>query len=1079
MSLTVIRKIFSLLFFLAGSLIILMSSCSDKFLYGDTDKCPEGLPATVTVPVSTTDMPRLTRADMQPGVDAEVTSIAVAIYNVASGRRTGYMKLDDPEQPGLDHDKRNIKLSTLSGTSYIVAVANYKSRYASVDNQVSGEGGQGNLVGLESAIDEADTWEKFCEISVAFDSHGGISTEAPRNPLVMCGSYYSDSPEHSDGSMTAIEAVDIYPESSTLNGAIHLRRLISQVKFNVTYNTETIKSFRIKSWRVANLPVHSWLLEHEPDNTAILEGVNADVRNAVDVRTANGNKLYDTPSYTDMSVDGNTVSFDFWQVENKRVGRDVSSELEYDSAAPYNFREKEYKNSDGSNSGKYVSLVNSISSTDPNNDATYVVISVSMEMSKDTDGGSLASTNARRLVEADYLVHLGYVEGSDEKSKAMDFRCRRNSKYTYNVKINNVDNIKVEAHVENEGCRENSPGVEGFISDLTSNFYQVDAHYSAVNIYLSETELKNFNFYVSATRLDGSDVFINSIDGSANIPAEGSRDYKYMSWVEFRKLDSDNGPDKMPSNLALYKPRLASSENSTYTLADLKKQGSTLIPGWYTMFINEYVYEDGDGDESNFTNWHGYVNRPDRRVWIYVQIHKSEDGNSIHYDSKYSLSQSSIQTYYANNLSNKSGLGIEHVNESYGLNLRNTYNPQGNGNPNSGRYNTAYYLSGKKWTENGKFSWEDGKYDWDKFLNLTESQKINSISNQGVSRAGRTEPLPAIKQTSTSKDSYDPDQDSNPKCIEVIMACMNRNRDNNGDGKIDASELRWFVPTTKQYIRMILGRRSLVDPIVDADVVEKLPDANNGNNSLLLYATSDGKQIWAMEGTSISNWREYSSKAPWEVRCVRNLGGNQTIINEGNVTQPAFYRRTGTNIIDLSRYDQMSIRSEAYNSSDNPMPVHNLYDQNFNRCYKAFEFADSQYDISYNDIKDDITTNGGKVEWAAYLNGHNPCKGLVEKTKKDGWRVPNQKELTILATLGLQPGFYVSYTCTMSYFDKKGYAYGKYPNPADGLFDYDHRYSFDFTHRYVMKVAGYTGNGTQGEDGTTSFGIRCVRDYVE
>lgn len=1020
------------------------AGCTDELDVPVKSECQEGLPAEITLSISLPEAPVISRGDMQAGLDQKVNTLWVAVYNANTGARTGVMEFTDLNE-SLNHNYRSISLEALSGRSYIVAVANYNYRYASVDDS-------GKLIAMSEALEQADTWNEFTSISAAFNTSGTINTEAPLNALVMSGFYTEDS--HTDGSLPQISAVDIYPGNGALKGAIHLRRLISQVKFNITINSKNINSCAVESWQVMNMPAHSWLHERTAEQQP---------ENAPDARTAADNRFLNSTRSTEITRNANSFTFDFWQLENKRSGLEPGPA--YNNTNAYSYRELEYKNPDGSNSDRYVSLIDNINSSDYNNFATYVRFHVTLDMKVDENGDDISDSGlASRTVETDYVVHLGYVEGYDNLTKARDFNCRRNARYIYNVTINNVNDLVVEARNENGQNSETNPAVEGFVSDITDSFFEVDAHYAQTNIYLTASEIANFEYLFSVPALDGSNRYINSMN-PASVPATGSSDYKYISWIELRPTTGQNV-------FATYKPRTgANADGRTYTLDQVKGK---LSAGWYTMFINENTYEEGAyayGNETGSKAWHDYVNRPERRVWLNVAAYTSADGNSIHYTSKYALSQKSIQTYYVS--SSASGLGVEHVNESMGLNLRNNYNPGGNGNTASGRFNAAYYLAGNtKWSENASLTWRDDRYNWSSFLTLTSPQNVNAVNNQNNVRAARTEALPAIITISGTASSYDPDQTRSPKFIEAITACLNRNRDLDGDGKIDANELRWFVPTRAQYVRVILGRRSLETPIVNVENLTKLQYTRNDYNSSLMLYTSDGRQIWAMEGTSDSKWMEWGGGAPWHVRCVRNLGGNMTVINESNVTEPAFELRKGTNIIDLSHYDANSIRTEPYYSVNAPMPPHHIFDQRYNRCYKAFEFADAEYDLLYYDLDGFIP---GTTEWGEYLLSHNPCASLKEKTGKDGWRVPNQKELTIMGILGKSPrstAATYARSCTFSYFDRESYTPGNNPKDPDG--------TISEAYRWIMKVTSNSDDvkATQGDDGGY-FVLRCVRDYVE
>lgn len=1028
-----------------------MWSCSDDINAPSVDKIEEGLPATVTVPVKCSDMAIISRGELDEGLDKKITSLWIGVYNVNSGERTGWTLIDKSQMIEF-HERKNITLEAMSGPSYIVGVANVEFRRGSID-------GSNYDNTLEKALEGADTFDKFCETTVVFGREGEISIEAPLNPLVSCG-FYTET-EDKEGELTEPVAVNIKPGAAKLSGAIHLRPLNTQVKFKISYNKTNIKDFHIDSWRVVNLPTSTWLSERADGSENL---------NSPDVRAVNGISYRNSEQMTDVTNADGTYAFDFWMLENRRTG--IKPTAEYNNDNAYKWREKEYKLADGSNSGKYMSLLASADDEPKSNPATYVEIKVTMEMDRDENGNLLNGTT--RTVEATYVVHLGYCEGDSNLDKAVDFRCRRNSKYTYNVKINNVNDLMVEAY----RLGENTPGAEGLITDITDSFWELDAHYSCVNVYFSSDNLRQFQYYIIAYDLDGAQVVIDSRDPTT-VPTSGSERYRYLSWAEFRKTSGENV-------LAAYKP---ASDSGTYRLDEMN---SSRQAGWYTMFINEYVYEDESlkGDESSSKNWHGYVNRPDRRLWLNVEGSVSDDGQTRYSKSKYAISQKSIQTYYAAGKTD-TGLGTEHNNESFGLNLRNNYRYNSDGDKTSGRKNLTDYLlgvynSGQSWW-NQLSNWTNDRIDWSTHLKMTSFQTVNAVNNQNYNIPAHTVYLPAIVQNSNGNDKgttynrteYDPDKTSNPKYIEVMRACLNRNRDLDGDGKIDGNELRWFLPTTAQYIRLILGRRSLVHPILDVTGITRLPNKtgkqNDFNNSLL-YGASDGSMVWLMEGTSSSQWAQWGP-TPWQIRCIRNLGVDLNDVTK-NRTDPAFYLRPGTNIVDLSRYDVKSLREEAYTTSDWFMPIHHIYDQRYNRCYKAFEYAPSL--IYLNDER--LGINNTTIVLSDYLEKNNPCSYLEESTGKKGWRVPNQKELSILCALevaddNVEAGNAYTLSCSFTYFDYEGYVIGHNPkNPAGEVTS---------TLHYGLKAVSHYNNMTQADEMDNAtiinnyYGIRCVRDVVE
>ena len=94
------------------------------------------------------------------------------------------------------------------------------------------------------------------------------------------------------------------------------------------------------------------------------------------------------------------------------------------------------------------------------------------------------------------------------------------------------------------------------------------------------------------------------------------------------------------------------------------------------------------------------------------------------------------------------------------------------------------------------------------------------------------------------------------------------------------------------------------------------------------------------------------------------------------------------------------------------MPLHTI-NSDYNMVYKAFQYAPSDIKVSSTDIT-------GPTAYVSYINS-NPCSSL-NTTTSTGWRIPNQKELTILRNAGVFKDWeaYVHTTwlsCTVGYFN--------------------------------------------------------------
>ena len=204
------------------------------------------------------------------------------------------------------------------------------------------------------------------------------------------------------------------------------------------------------------------------------------------------------------------------------------------------------------------------------------------------------------------------------------------------------------------------------MTDVTNPTVNIDCHYAAFNVELTEEELSQwketeggsytgFGFMIMTyDNLNGGlkeydEVgLLHEYESWEDIPADVK---KYIDWVEFRPTSDANV-------LAEYKPRNY-ADGKTFNLYDASKgitgaqKSST---NWYTCFVNEYTYEAANANETMAATgsqqplWYSYVNADPRRFYIRVTRTISEDGESVYARSKYAVVQNSIQTYYGRRL---------------------------------------------------------------------------------------------------------------------------------------------------------------------------------------------------------------------------------------------------------------------------------------------------------------------------------------------------------------------------------------------------------------------------------------------
>ncbi len=1016
----------------AAAALLLPCSCSDELDYNGTGNCPEGEESTVSLKIDVAEVKELSRAS-----DTDVNTLWVGIYNVRTGECT-YNNLYGDEQASpaekLNQFKTLTNIECRSGKSYIVAVAN-PTEHVGIDMA-----GDRTTKPLTDLLAQADTWEKYMSIAtstyMADNLH--ISVNEPTSALLMEGAY---STGHKAGDeANQIETVDIRPGRHELTGAIHLRRLMTQNTLRISA-TDDIISMEVKTIEIYNVPAYSWLRGRNQSEAPTKATDYANVGDAFNPDgPATENDYYPMSLKFNppdaVKLENGVYTFSFWQYENKRTG--------LENCTTYADREREYKTSENNNTGIYTSLC-SEAGGDVNNNATFVKITANVEYKDpgnlvNPDGLDLPSSGSSRTASVTYVVHLGYVNND-----AKDFNCYRNSKYTYNITAKSVSDVLVEAF----RAGENAPGAEGIVTDVTDKFEILDAHSNVFNIYLTTEELESFSFTMRTYEYGTPHVVRLDLDGTPhNIPKYEDEDFKYYNWIEFVPTGNTD-KNENAHVLAPYPAITDMRPGRTGVYYPHELRGSGLTGQWFTVYVNEYTYEKrygepGYGDETG-TAWKGYVKQPARQAWFNVRQKISDDGESVYFTSKYALSQQSIQTYYDTNMPTcTTALGIEHSNESLGLNIRWTLSKKwpGEFDTDNGRLNVANALNLVD-NPNNTIGWDDA-------MDLRSQQVINGITNTAQTRLAGIATgeqiiynVPAnVKITVSGTSTYNKPADSNDpqtnsetaQYIQGMFACMNRNRDENGNGKIDIEELKWILPTSGKYLRMILGRSTLPTPLMDYKQ-QTLPDkCSDGFNTLYHYMSSDAKIIWAEEGASSSNFANSNqwAKAPWQVRCIRSLGTDLKSTNE----QVSFAydatdkdNNTGGGMVTVSHYYGTALREPT----SSPIPFHKTDEPENKIAMYGFEVAPAGNSFSGDHTNEaeahfidrsnpesprvirfgtfgDWGGTDGYQQISDSINAATPCAHLNNTCKRKGWRVPNQKEILIVLRMGVLRNRYKSYT---------------------------------------------------------------------
>lgn len=1123
------NKITSIFRFIMGVTLIplmgvVLPSCAEDTITLGSD-VEEGIPVELSIKYSIPDMDVVSRS-LTPEQECTVENLWIGIYSTTTGKLLnelpdgGYYtvksNIEEPDSRPLD-----ATINTLSGSCYIVAVGNVTQNLGCTDNDdllaALGVSKGDRSLTLAQLLAKADTWEKYKSISHVLNQADNVQYMTPTLP--MEGSYTANNTCPTEGDP---EVVVISPSKNgatvALPGVIHLRRLVAKNK--VIIKTVANVTFEPTSWQLVNNPVMSYLHEQS--------GNSADVSTYFSGTTGNfKDNYYHSPLSYQFDSEGTDVTFEFYQLENKHTG------LSWDETSQtgvrekkYEDRESEFKDDNGKNTGIYRSLVREASApvigdvASMNNRASYVQISgtVTYYIHQDDDPKTAKPVNpnttgaVQRTGYVTYTFHLGFVGGV-----VSDFNCRRNTNYTYTMTINSLNNIVVEAMSD----AENQPGGEGDVLDSTNNVIELDAHYSAFNVQLTDDEIKSLSYEIRAPYGNEIKAFrrVNEdIDNSGEdmLPAADGSEDQFVNWIRMRPTTGANV-------IADY----YTGKREAFTLEEMRTGNHLSTSGndedghYYTVFVNENVYHFGKdgtpisdtGDERN-QDWTKFVNKPDRIFnLIAVRRGTSTDGESTYGQYKYAVRQKSIQTYYntTGNVADRA-LGVEHVNESYGLNLRwssAVTTPTGGWNPDNGRWNMAYYVRDK---------------NWNTFVNLSRLMTVPAINNNNMVAGWRTKPettynVPQMRaitgntsgglesgQTLTRRPG-DPQTDAT--FYEIMTQCLSRNRDLDGNGHIDANEIRWYLPAMGKYARMMIGRNSLETPLFDpADITP--PGVNDPFSESMQsfacfhYASSDNLLLmseWGMwierfgfnatqNGNGDGGKKGYA--LAWQVRCVRNLGANMTDVITEDPVQRAYTVDPDTRTVEMKYYEQNAVRT-AYYGPGQPMQTHGVFEAQ-NLPYRKFQYA--QNDIQTATGSPSIAnyflsiTSADRLtytQWGTSVNANALCSQYSEEGAPAGsWRVPNQTELTILrretTTVFDVSALYNGYTggrvdvagmwvwpsCTVNYLGPTGNS-----RVYMGVYFNNHRQGGGATNRYWSNTANFDVGGT------TRLRLRCVRDIRE
>ena len=823
---------------------------------------------------------------------------------------------------------------------------------------------------------------------------------------------------------------------------LKLKRLDSKINFKFVTGTrpdengQVAKSFQALRWKVVNVPVTSRVIE-DPDKDSYM--ASPTISTPEEYAEA-AKYFFDTDWVNYESAEtSKDMSFSFYMMENRQTPKNSSFKS-------YNDRSREVKTSAGLNSYVHVDYIdkrgrnvskNIKQFVNANDFSTYVVVEGRVEMDlHDDDKGKVLGADVV------YLIHLGDWNATiatapgkysdDVYTDVNNFAIKRNHSYNYTVTINSVNNIRVEVENETE-ITENQPGATGMVTIAKEEIAVCDAHYVSktmtfhaknfvkVGMDGSMTDVSNtLTWKVKTPFCNGSPRIENGID----IP-EGL-DYK---WVHFRlnKKASDGSyysdqRRKYTTRPFAYSevyrdaddnvegdgtPGLAGFHNDgVMDIIDIvkyiKEQAKLYVDynnagrvGTYTgdfdnglvngvadpegpkicvtAFVDEYYYEEhpltGVKDQ---TLWKQFVNKPDRTMHILSDSSVSKDLESSTTGSVITIQQHSIQSFFDTDESETAlhtAWGLEHMDEFPDIWKWGDNTSAGNTDLFNGMLNTC-----KLWGLCGSSSttFITG-VPWSNYMNI----EVNNDTPQLLA-------------------------DGNHNTLRY--SCMTRNRDNNGDGKIDRDEVRWYAASIRQLIGIYVGE-GVISPT--SRLYNRSPEDRADKDTPAKWMQHVCSSTWQGNGESLVWAEEGISTGPYganqegaleemSVRCVRNFGMDA---NHSLEDIPQDYVQKEENpvnhatVYNLSFVNKASLRD--YSSIELPLHLENEKENYLSEKFEvATEFV-SGNSLLFQEFNEAITT-------AISQGGSNPyCP--------KGYRTPNQREMAIMAYNKLYDGTEFNY----------------------------------------------------------------------
>lgn len=1023
----------------------------------------EGIPVTLNLDFVATSKDRQNIAT-KGGDNHDINDLYIFIFSSVNGK-PGVLKnkvyttdlektyTEIPNDKGSNVASTSTKvitpIKTTTGESFIFAFANVTSSYAPAEYDVES---------LKSQLDALEPGTKcfddLMNVSIALKAPESTVLQRVTDLYLMAGSYQKT------GQYTRNLTPCMIDRSGTLSGgSIRMYRLDAKVDFRIKSDTSSASkgTFVPTAWRIYNLPMKSRLM-----TTAYETGEDFDGGSPVYTTDESVTENYWNTPYMNIDAEGSEYTFSFYMLENRKEPTAAGQDLDQ-----WEYRHREVMNPLANTEGNPSTEGNLHSFKYAPKYATYIEIEGYFTGTTEYPFGSMVKDGVDHEITAttQYRIHLGDF-GSNVNGKTYDnFNTLRNYHYTYTITVKGVEQIIVEVNSDDEDLDDmDTPGVNGIVSYVPSNHHRVDSHFETRSIYIRKSDLADWtedDFRYLAQTCYGD---YEGAKGTGTpeddiywvefvLTHKQGKDNKWRSWATGTGKNIDNLPEsgrvgKHPSYMSYQSAKKRGVENPSEGKTMYAHEFLQDLWEWknapkdandnvhyniqakvYTVFIKENYYsaEDiakferkkntsGSGDGSH---WKDFCNQPDRVLYIGMRKIESGETESTIMENVCVTRQRSIQTIYNTDHKHDENLtsawGIETVDELKGtLKEFDVYAGQTRISKDASgaqddfvkdvTHNTYYFNKDNGYVAQYYFLWQG----WRMYTSGTAAEKPETLWDTYVN--------PHTHDLMANQDKHN----------HAFLQCLLRNKDVNGDGFINPSEIRWYLPSVNQLGDVFIGERGI-------DPEATLYYGQNTWNHDYQYLTATIREektnytqykVLAEEGFA---YNTSDDRPLYNLRCVRNLGVNEninysegfydknSISNSKNLLlstykPPQQYVRINekNRTIDLTYLNDDSKRGFV----NTELTAEHTERSDENQLYNKFQWADGPVYASHKDpdknsyklfSADEVAfgerkNNSMRTLSRAYLypNDREGEIQTADESPKQGWRAPNQKELMLL-----------------------------------------------------------------------------------